>query len=119
MTLFTVVVDHAGGTYIDQVTAPSVVRALRAWAVRAPSRGIPGIGPAFTARALNDVLFRDPTPIEGVRNVWCTSLLIRGTYALINIIATSRASVPTGRSSFERFLNRANRKRPRNGTSRS
>jgi hypothetical protein len=119
MLLFTVVLDHAGGTYIDQVTAPSVVRALRAWAVRAPSRGIPGIGPAFTARALKDVVFRDPTPIEGVQNVWCTGLLTRGSYGLINIIATSSASVTTGRSSFERFLNQATRSRVRERRSHS
>ena len=111
MPLFTVVVEHAGGTYIAQVSAPSVIRALRAWALQAPSLGIPGIGPAFPSRALKDELFLDPTPIEGVRNVWHAGISVRGSSAWLTVVATSEAKTAKGRSSLERLLARTRRGR--------
>lgn len=104
MPLFTIILDHAGGTYIAQVTAHTAIQALKAWAKLAPALGIPGIGPAFSARALKDEVFLDPTPIESSRNVWCTGIDLRGSNALINIIATVRAPIEKGVSSLERLL---------------
>lgn len=104
MPLFTIILDHAGGTYTAQVTAHTAIQALKAWAKIAPALGIPGTGPAFSARALKDEVFLDPVPIESSRNVWCTGIGLRGSYALVNIIATVRVPTEMGVSSLERFL---------------
>jgi hypothetical protein len=117
MPLFTIILDHAGGTYTAQLTAHTAIQALKAWAKLAPALGIPGIGPAFPARALKDQVFLDPTPIENSRNVWCTGIGLRGSNAQINIIATVRAPTEMGVSSLERFLHGPPR-RPRPGKTR-
>jgi hypothetical protein len=101
MALFTIILDLAGGTYIAQVMARSAIQALQKWARRAPSLDIPAIGPKFPDYALKDLAFLDPTPITGLRNVWCTGIIIRGSYGLVNIISTDRHRTETGVSDLE------------------
>jgi hypothetical protein len=117
MALFTIILDHAGGIYLAQVTARCAIQAIQAWAKVAPTLGIPAIGPAFSARALKDEVFIDPVPVAGTRNVWCTGISIRGYYGHVNIVATDRIPVAMGVSSLERLLS-ALPKRPKPNKSR-
>jgi hypothetical protein len=92
--LFTIVLDHRGGTYIAQVRAVSPASALTAWAHQLPFQDVPGIGEA-TAAALDERLRREPPmALDGLASVWCTGSVVRGAYALINIILTGRATTP-------------------------
>ena len=90
MTLFTLVLDYRGGTYVSQVRAASPRRALSLWAQRLHSQGVPGVGGATADRAQAEITAMGipPTPVEGLPHVWCSSLLISGHLALLHIIAT-------------------------------
>jgi len=71
-----------------QVRASSPASALTIWARQLPSQGVPGIGEA-TATALAERLREErPVPLDGLVNAWCASSMLRGTFALINIIRT-------------------------------
>jgi hypothetical protein len=86
--LFTIVLDHRGGTYMAQVRAVSPASALTVWARQLPSQCVPGVGEA-TAAALAARLREDPpVALDGLVSAWCTGSVIRGAYALINIILT-------------------------------
>ena len=88
--LFTIVLDHRGGTYMAQVRAVSPASALKVWARRLPSQCVPGIGEA-TAAALAERLREDPpVALDGLINAWCAGSVVRGAYALINIILTRK-----------------------------
>jgi len=99
--LFTIVLEHNGATYIAQLSAPTVVAALRAWAHRAPAMGIPGVGSARAARLGLDPAFLDSVHIVGARNVWCASSNIAGRLALFHVVATATNSVSQGRSPLD------------------
>lgn len=90
MALYTFVMDFLGGTYMAQVRAASVRSACVKWARTVDVRGIPGLGPTGKEALIANMLDRDrrPVPIAGLRNAWCTSTLIRGRFALINIVRT-------------------------------
>jgi hypothetical protein len=95
MPLFTIVLDHRGGTYISQFKAPSARAALRSWAHAVPRLGIPGIGGARAALFLTEL--ESPVQVNGVRQVWCRSAIIAGHLALFNIVATAASSVAPSR----------------------
>lgn len=110
MALFTIILDLAGGTYIAQVTARSTNQALQKWARLAPSLGIPAIGAKFPDYALKDLEFLDPTPVTGLQNVWCTGIIIRGSFGLVNIIGTDRHITEKGVSALDRLLTAGSKK---------
>ena len=87
--LFTIVLDHRGGTYLAQVRAASPASALTVWARQLPSQCVPGIGKA-TAAALARLREDPPVALDGLVSAWCTGSVIRGAYALINIILTRK-----------------------------
>lgn len=71
-----------------QVRAISPASALRVWARLLPSQGVAGIGEA-TAATLAERLRQDPpVALDELVSAWSTGSVIRGAYALINIILT-------------------------------
>src|SRR5437867_12343422 len=95
MPLYTIVLEHMGGTYIAQVTARSTSGALRQWARRAPLLGIPHITTARAAVLQKSRDFCEPVVVAGTRNVWCTSAVVRGELALFHIVMTDLAQLAT------------------------
>lgn len=89
MALYTVILDFQGGTYVAQVHARSATAAVIAWArSRAPGE-IQGLG-AASLKTLEQELGKDtPVALDGLKNVWCQSALLRGKLALLNIVRTS------------------------------
>ena len=90
MPLYTIVLEHMGGTYVTQVTARSTTGALREWARRASLLGIPNITRARAAVLQKSPDFFEPVAISGTLNVWCTSAIVAGELALFNIVMTDR-----------------------------
>ena len=76
MAAFTVIMDFKGGTYISQVVAPTPQAALRKWAAELDVRGIADLGPQGKARLVAEATEAGPVPLQGLRAVWCTSLLL-------------------------------------------
>ncbi len=81
--LYTFFLEYKGGTYISQVKASSPARALAAWAEALNSTEVKGLG-KIRKQKLTEQANQPPTPLEGVKNTWCWSVLLRGDLALIH-----------------------------------
>jgi hypothetical protein len=74
--LFTFVIEKEGSTRIEQVPGADVVEALAQW------RHLNQLDPEMT--------IDDPTPVQGVQNVWCIGGHdMSGVFFLAHIVATS------------------------------
>lgn len=93
MSLFTVILDFAGGTYISQIEATSTTSACLKWALELDFSNIKGIGAKSKLSILKQLQDNEPTPLDGLLNAWCISILLRGNLALINIILTENTNL--------------------------
>lgn len=90
MPLFTFIMDYRGGTYIRQVNAPSLTKALRHWANTFDQTEVKHLG-ISGKRALIKASAKDsPVPIDGTKNAWCFTAIVGGHLALANIVKTAR-----------------------------
>lgn len=92
MSLYTFILDYTGGTYISQVEAPNLAKAVSKWPDGLVINEIKGFGPK-TADILK-ARFAEAKPVllSGLINAWCVSAIIRGKLALIHIVKTERES---------------------------
>jgi hypothetical protein len=83
--------EFKGGTYISQIEEKSLKRACRKWVMTLNEKEINGLGPKGHSVLIQEMKNKDkaPAPLNGARNVWCTSALTIGRLALINIVMTS------------------------------
>jgi hypothetical protein len=88
MPIYTVVLDYKGGTYISQIKARTHKEACLKWADQLDPKVIFGMGSVGKASLQTGIAREEPVLIQGLKNVWCQSALVRGKGALINIIQT-------------------------------
>jgi hypothetical protein len=83
--------EFKGGTYISQIEEKSLNHACRKWVMTLNQKEIKGLGPKGHSALIQEMKDKDkaPAPLNGARNVWCTSALASGRLALINIVMTS------------------------------
>ena len=87
MSLFTAVLEFRGGTYIAQVKAANIKKAVERYANELLV--VTAIGTMPTRRRLaNELSKEEPVPLKSVENVWCCSAIVTGDFALLNIIRT-------------------------------
>lgn len=88
-TLYTIIVEFDGSTYISQITASTPSRALLRW-TRERHR-TKGDGPPRKVHSRVGIDLREqaPTTVEGCRNVWCFSSVAGKDLILIHIVSTS------------------------------
>ena len=92
-TLYTVILDYRGGTYISQVMAKSAQAAVLAWAQSLDCSQIKYLGER-RKQALIKAIEDDPykanhlVELEGLTNAWCCGVL--GFSGLINVVKTDR-----------------------------
>jgi hypothetical protein len=88
MALFTVVLEFDGGTFIAQVRAASVKKAVAKYSTALLSNDT--IGKVPTRRRLAKSLSKEElVPVETVTNVWCCSASAGNKFALLNFIRTA------------------------------
>lgn len=76
ITLFTFLIEKEGSTLIEQVPGADVVEALVRW------RQLSQLDP--------EMAMEDPTPVQGVKCVWCiTGQDMSGAFFLAHIVATT------------------------------
>jgi hypothetical protein len=82
--------EYRGGTYISQVEAQSADQALQLWAKELDPRPIYCFGEQRKRELIAAVEEGEDqlVPLLGLTNSWCTSALISGGRALINVVAT-------------------------------
>lgn len=87
MALYTILVEHKGGTYISQCTAsrPQDVPEKAPALIASPLK----INPSKIEDAVRDEHF---LPIDGCLNVWCMSALLDDHLLLINLVQTEEKS---------------------------
>jgi len=88
MSLFTVILEFDGGTYISQFRASSPHDAAVKHAdhlVRLNGMSTRGNRRRLASRLLADT----PVAIQGVRKVWCCSASVGRKLVLVNIVATA------------------------------
>jgi len=89
MSLYTMILDYAGGTYVSQSDAGSEGAALSAWVRRLRSEHIADGVSDEMADAFEAATDSDPTALNGMTGVWCATATARDGLALLNIIATA------------------------------
>ena len=90
MPFYTFIMEYAGGTYISQVAAPSEKSASVKWARQLTASDVQGLGVNGKESLIQQMKDQSPVPLTGTVNAWCTSALIRGKSALINLVQTDR-----------------------------
>jgi hypothetical protein len=85
-SLFTFLVEYKGGTYVKQLSAPSVSSALNVWR----TKGLEEVAElSDTSLAHFAGLRSDFVQLDGSINVWCLTASIDDAFFLMNIVATA------------------------------
>lgn len=88
ISLYTIVLDFKGSTYITQVQASSYRAVLRIWANSLLPGVIRGMREASIRQLRAELADVEPVLLDGLQHAWCTSVLVRGRLALINFVRT-------------------------------
>jgi hypothetical protein len=88
MPLYTFFLEYSGGTYVSQVRARSSLLAMKAWAGKLIELNVPGLGLRSKSDLADKILRDAPTALDGLKNTWCSSALVRGHLALIHFTQT-------------------------------
>ena len=88
MPLYTFFLEYRGGTYVSQVRARSSPLAIKAWAGKFIELNVPGLGIRSKSDLVEKILHDAPTALDGLKNTWCSSALVRGQLALIHFTQT-------------------------------
>jgi len=96
--LFTVIMEFEGTTSESQVRARSANEALKFWARKLRTPDVYALKKKQAAKLIrgfksdNDLGLLFPVALNGVGNVWCTTVSGGRSSALINIVATLEES---------------------------
>ncbi len=88
MSLYTIVMDYCGGTYIRQVRATSPMTACRKWAKSLRPSDVYKLGETGKADLITKLDFDKPVLLEDLTNAWCICASVRGQLAVINVVKT-------------------------------
>ena len=91
---YTFVCEYRGGTYVAQVSAEDLSKAIRAWADYLISdEPIPRVSALVAKEVAAQIDDSGPTELEGLIGVWCISAIVGGDYLLANIVDTAQATI--------------------------
>lgn len=88
MPLYTFFLEYKGGTYVSQVHAGSAPLAIKVWAEKFLELNVPGLGIKSKSKLAEQALCDAPIALDGLKNTWCSSALVRGHLALIHFTQT-------------------------------
>lgn len=88
-SIYTLLVDYDGGTYISQWSATTPKRALMEWACSFDFSVIPRVRNSWLDGFRERLPMENPTRISGTTGVWCAGELLGNKLILINIVRTS------------------------------
>lgn len=101
-SLFTIIMEYRGGTYITQVDASDPESALKRWAGQIKPVDIGDFGEVHKTELLEAIHEwladgQRAAAIMDTRNVWRHTQSIGGSLMLINVVATKKTVVPSSR----------------------
>lgn len=88
MSLFTILLDYRGGTYLRQIRAGSPVAACRKWARNLEPKHVYKLGESGKRDIVKRLELGSFFAVDDLMNVWCTSAIARGQLALIHVVKT-------------------------------
>lgn len=88
MSLFTIVLEWQGGTYLAQVKAPSPSSAIRKWVGGRAIQTVPALGARGRSSVLRDLEPDGPAPVERLSGVWSGCFVTTNALGLINVVKT-------------------------------
>ncbi|WP_108821746.1 hypothetical protein [Dysgonomonas sp. Marseille-P4361] len=86
MKRYTFIAEFRGGTYISQHVEKDIYDALKIWVATLDTSIFPQ---RIIDKLQKEIIEEEPTPITGVKNVWCSSFLPYNSFLLLNIIETA------------------------------
>lgn len=91
-SLFTVVVDFRGGSYVGQFEAQTPEAALLAWAASARAEKFNPGASGRLAKAVEQTIADEnwPTALEGLANAWFAAAMVGTDMASIHVVRTER-----------------------------
>lgn len=93
---FTFIADYRGGTYCTQVQAETINKSVRKWTekLKVEIEEIQYLGYKIIEEleAVSKDKDNQPTPLKGLKNVWCANYTTRQGSFSINIIQTQTDS---------------------------
>jgi len=92
--LFTVIMEFRGTTSVSQFVAADPQSAMKLWQEGLAGPNPYGLSDSSARRLLKAAIAQEPcdvpVPLEGLKSVWCRTVLAGGQLALLNIVKTSR-----------------------------
>lgn len=86
MDRYTFVMEFRGGTYISQVEAGSLTLAIEKWSNSIDTKQIKHLGSIGKSMLIKELESEDPSPLQGLDDVWCLAASIKSGFVLINIV---------------------------------
>jgi hypothetical protein len=90
MSLYTFFFEFRGGTYISQVHADNPLDAQKTWSKKIDYKSIWGMGLKSKEKLIKRMSLSDekPIPITGIKNTWCSGVLLNGHFGQIHFVKT-------------------------------
>ena len=89
MSLYTLLFDYLGGTYVGQVRASSPSFALTAWLDRLEVENVSGLTPSAKKKLTERSEQDHPVEVQTCENAWCWTTVLGEKLALVNIVKTA------------------------------
>jgi hypothetical protein len=87
MALYTFILEYAGGTYIKQARARSLVSASKKYYIQLEhDDGIPLHLKIVSKLRGEEAAGHKPVALDGLTGVWCTGMTLRRQFLLLNIV---------------------------------
>lgn len=86
LSLYTIILEYRGGTYISQIHSESPTAAVKKWSTTATEHTLAvwGLNRADLVLLSHD----NPIPVENCVNIWCLTGSAKNHLMLLNVIAT-------------------------------
>lgn len=91
MSLYTIILDYNGGTYISQIEENSPYKSLISWIKEIDLKNL-NVGHVRKSSIVKKIreFEEEPLPLSGIKNVWCVTFILNKKLALVHIIKTNR-----------------------------
>lgn len=89
MSIYTMILEYKGGSYVTQIISNNEVAAMQGWVEQLRFGSVADDVADEVADAFEANPEFDPTPITGLKNVWCEAATSHQELALVTIIATA------------------------------
>ncbi|MGP0175237.1 hypothetical protein ACSVIJ_25635 [Pseudomonas sp. NCHU5208] len=87
--LYTLIMDYDGGTYVSQVVSDDLnfaaSKCIESWDISGLENVISELDKKLI---LMNLKYEEFTPLKGIINVWCGSVLLKGKFIVMNLVLT-------------------------------